>query len=253
MQYNSIKIDIVIPVYNEEEILENNIDKLIAFLKLNFIYYKNCKVIIADNGSTDNTRGIAEKLGKKYNKLWYVHLSQKGRGGALKKIWLESNADIVSYMDADLSADLEAIPKLIDLITIDGYDIAVGFRGLSNSRVKRSLFRKFLSFTYNFLIKNIFGLKQYPDAQCGFKAMRKRVIDELIPKIKNKNWFFDTELLVLAEKKGYKIRYVPIKWEERLKSKVKILKVVFEDTAGILRLIFKSGLKNEFHKHYQIY
>lgn len=243
MQYNNLKIDIVIPAYNEAEILENNIDKLIAFLKLNFIYYKNCKVIIADNGSTDNTRGIAEKLGQKYNKLSYIHLSQKGRGGALKKMWLESNADIVSYMDADLSADLEAFPKFIDSIVTGEYDIAVGFRGFLNSKVKRPLLRKFLSCAYNFLIKNIFNLKQYPDAQCGFKAIHKRVVVEIIPKIKNQNWFFDTELLILAHKKGYKIRYVPIKWKERLKSKVKIWKVVFEDVAGILRLTFKNGLK----------
>lgn len=240
MQYNNLKIDIVIPAYNEEEILENNIDKLMGFLKVNFTYYKNCKVIIADNGSTDDTRGIAEKLRQKYTKLSYVYLSQKGRGSALKKVWLESDADIVSYMDADLSADLGAFPKLIDLIALDGYDITVGFRGLSNSRVKRSLFRKFLSFTYNFLIKNIFGLKQYPDAQCGFKAMRKKVIDEITSKVKNQNWFFDTELLVLAEKKGYKINYTPINWEERLKTKVKVWKTISEDILGILRLALKQ-------------
>lgn len=240
MQYNNLKIDIVIPAYNEAEILENNIDKLVGFLKLNFNYYKNCKVVIADNGSTDNTRGIAEKLVKKYDKLSYVHLSQKGRGGALKKIWLESNADIVSYMDADLSADLGAFPELIDLITTGGYDIAVGFRGLLNSKVKRPLLRKFLSCAYNFLVKSVFNLRQYPDAQCGFKAMRKKAMDEIIPKIKNQNWFFDTELLVLAHKKGCKIKYMPIAWEERLKTKVMIWKTIFEDISGILRIALKT-------------
>ncbi len=241
MQDNKTKIDIVIPAYNEEEILENNIDKLMGFLRLNFNYYKDCKVIIADNSSTDNTLVIAEKLVKKYDKLFYVHLNQKGRGSALKKIWLESNADIVSYMDADLSADLEDFPKLIDLITTDGYDIAVGFRGLLNSKVKRPLLRKFLSCAYNLLIKSVFNFRQYPDAQCGFKAMRKKVIEGMALKIKNQNWFFDTELLILAHKKGYKIKYMPIAWKERLKTKVMIWKTIFEDISGILRIALKQN------------
>jgi len=245
MQDNNLKIEIVIPAYNEAEILENNVDKLIGFLKVNFNYYKNCKVIIADNGSIDNTWNIAKKLEKKYSEVRCLHLNQKGRGRALRKAWLESQADIVSYMDADLSADLAAFPKLIDLITTGGCDIAVGFRGLSNSRIKRTLLRKFLSCAYNFLIKSVFNLRQYPDAQCGFKAMRKKAIDEIIPKIKNQNWFFDSELLILAEKKGYKINYLPIKWEERLKSKVKICRAVFEDITGILRLLLKSEFKSE--------
>lgn len=236
-----IKIGIAIPVYNEEEILEKNINRLIDFLKNNFTY-KNFKIIILDNGSVDNTWDIAQKLMRKYPEVSCIHLTQKGRGGALKKAWLESDADIVSYMDADLSADLEAFPKLIDLITLDGYDIAVGSRLLPHSKVKRTPLREFISFAYNTLIKNIFHLKQFPDAQCGFKALRKKVIAEVVPEIKNKNWFFDTELLVLAEKNGFKINYTPINWDERLKSRVRLWHSILEHILGILRLKIKNKL-----------
>ena len=182
---DDIKIDIVIPVYNEEQILEKNIGKLIASLKVN-LSYKNYKVIIADNGSIDNTFAISQKLEKRHSEVTCFYLNQKGRGNALKKAWLESEADVVSYMDADLSADLEAIPKLVNSIIIDGYDIAVGSRLLPTSRAKRSLPRKILSHTYNILIKNIFGLKQFPDAQCGFKALNRKVMKNVLPKIKNR-------------------------------------------------------------------
>ena len=237
---NDIKIDIVIPAYNEERILEKNITRLIAFLKAGFTY-KNFKVIIADNGSVDNTFGIAQRLAKRYGEVTCLHLSKKGRGGALRKAWLESDADIVSYMDADLSADLEALPELINSITTGGYDIAVGSRLLPASRTNRSRLRRFLSYAYNLVIKDIFCLEQLPDAQCGFKALRKTVIDKIVPKIRNQNWFFDSELLIHGVKKGYKIKYLPVNWEERLKTKVKIWKTIFEDIFGILRLILKQN------------
>jgi glycosyltransferase involved in cell wall biosynthesis len=212
-----------------------------AFLKTNFIY-KNYNVIIVDNGSVDKTFDVARELEKRHNEITCLHLSRKGRGAALKEAWSRSEADIVSYMDADLSTGLESIPQLINSIIIDGYDIAVGSRLLSTSKVKRSFMRKVISYIYNISIKNILGLKQPPDAQCGFKALCKRVVDEIVPKIKNQNWFFDTELLVLAEKKGFKIRYIPINWTERLKTKVRIGKAIFEDIAGILRLVIKRDL-----------
>jgi len=231
----NIKIDIVIPAYNEEQILEKNVDKLISFLKDNF-GYKNYKVIIVDNGSTDNTFAISQKLEKRYSKVTCLHLNQKGRGNALKKVWLESEADVVSYMDADLSTDLEAIPELVNSIIIDGYDIAVGSRLLPTSRVKRSLLRKSLSYIYNILIKNIFGFKELSDAQCGFKALNKKVIKNVLPEVKNQNWFFDTELLILAQKNGFKIKYIPINWKDRPKTRVKIMDTIFEDIAGIWNL-----------------
>ncbi|MBL7197404.1 MAG: glycosyltransferase [Candidatus Omnitrophica bacterium] len=235
----NIKIDIVIPVYNEEQILEKNIGKLIAFLKTN-LGYRNYKVIIVDNGSIDNTFVVSQKLEKRYEEVSCLRLSQKGRGNALKKAWSGSEADVVSYMDADLSTDLEAISKLFNSIIIDGYDIAVGSRLLPTSRVKRSLLRKSLSYIYNILIKNIFGFKELSDAQCGFKALNRKVIKNILSKIKNQNWFFDTELLILARKSGFKIKYIPINWKDRPKTRVKIMDTIFEDIAGILRLMIKQ-------------
>lgn len=237
----NLKIDIVIPVYNEEEILEENIDKLVVFLRKNLIY-ENYKIIIVDNGSTDKSFTIAQQLQKKYNEIVCLHLDHKGRGGALKKAWLESRAEIVSYMDADLSTDLKAFSQLIDSLVKEGYDIVVGSRLLPTSRVKRSLLRKILSQIYNVLIKNIFDFKQLPDTQCGFKALSKKVVDEIVPRVKNQNWFFDTELLILAERMGFKIKYIPIDWKERSKTKVRLLETIFENIASILKLLIKRDL-----------
>ncbi|RKY39759.1 MAG: glycosyltransferase family 2 protein [Candidatus Omnitrophota bacterium] len=234
------KVEIVIPAYNEEQILEKNIDKLMAFLKDKFAY-KNYKVIIVDNGSSDNTLHISQKLEKRYKKIGCIHLSRKGRGRSLKKVWLESEADVLCYMDADLSTDLKTFPELVNSIIIDGYDIAVGSRLLPTSKVDRSLLRRYLSYTYNILLKTIFRFKELPDAQCGFKALNRKVIKTILPKVKNQNWFFDTELLILAQKSGLKIKYIPVNWKDRPKSRVKIVDTIFEDIAGILRLMIRPN------------
>jgi len=234
-----VKIDIVIPVYNEAPILRKNVSRVVSFLELDSAY-KDYKVIIVDNGSRDKTFEIAQELAVQYAKVNVIHLNQKGRGRALRKAWQESEADIVSYMDADLSTDLEAMHKLFNAIIIDGYDIAVGFRLSSVFRVKRTLVRSFLSYGYNLLIKIIWRIKELPDVQCGFKALTKNAADAIVPKIENQNWFFDTELLILAYRRRCKIKFIPVKWEERLNGKVKILDTVFEDIVGIVKLLIKK-------------
>ncbi len=227
-------IDIVIPVYNEEQALPRNILILTDFLKSNVI--NPWQIIIADNSSTDSTRSVSEMLCERFAGVNYLYLPQKGRGRALKAAWKESTADIVSYMDVDLSTDLVHFPHLISSIE-SGSHIAIGSRLSKESRVTRSFRREFISRTYNMMIKSMF-FTGFPDAQCGFKAMTRESAITLIPQIKNNNWFFDTELLIIAAKNGFQISSQPVKWDDDPSSSVNITGTATEDIKGLLRLRF---------------
>ena len=227
-------IDIVIPVYNEEQALPRNILILTDFLKSNVI--NPWQIIIADNASTDSTRSVSEMLCERFSGVNYLYLPQKGRGRALKAAWKESTADIVSYMDVDLSTDLVHFPPLISSIE-SGSHIAIGSRLSKESRVTRSFRREFISRTYNMMIKSMF-FTGFPDAQCGFKAMTRESANTLIPQIKNNNWFFDTELLIIAAKNGFQISSQPVKWDDDPSSSVNITGTATEDIKGLLRLRF---------------
>jgi len=225
-------IDIVVPVYNEEQALPRNILILTDFLKSNVI--NPWQIIIADNASTDSTRSVSEMLCERFSGVNYLYLPQKGRGRALKSAWMESTADIVSYMDVDLSTDLVHLPQLINSLET-GSHIAIGSRLSKESKVTRSFRREFISRTYNMMIKSMF-FTGFPDAQCGFKAMTRETAQSLIPKIKNNNWFFDTELLIIAAKGGFQISSLPVKWDDDPSSTVNITGTATEDIKGLLRL-----------------
>jgi glycosyltransferase involved in cell wall biosynthesis len=230
-----VSVDAVIPVYNEEHVLAQSISILRGFLEQNLPY--EWKIVIIDNASTDKTWEIAQALSHEHPNVAAMHLEEKGRGRALRKAWLESTADVVSYMDVDLSTDLGAFPKLIQAIE-EGYDIAIGSRVLPGSSVRRSFKREFTSRSYNFLIKAMFFTK-FSDAQCGFKALSRKAAQELIPLIQDQKWFFDTEVLILAEKKGYRIKEIPVAWIEDPDSRVAIPRTAFEDVKGLLRMRFR--------------
>jgi glycosyltransferase involved in cell wall biosynthesis len=229
-------IDVVIPVYNEEHVLAQSVSTLRLFLEKNLPHH--CTIVIADNASTDRTWEIAQALSQEYPHVAALHLDEKGRGRALRRAWLESAADIVSYMDVDLSTELIAFPKLIQAIE-DGYDIAIGSRLLRDSLVKRSFKRELTSRSYNLIIKAMFRTK-FSDAQCGFKALSSRAAREVVPLIKDQEWFFDTELLILAEKKRYRIREIPVAWIEDPDTRVAVAKTAFDDIKGLLRLRFRA-------------
>ena len=230
----SSTIDIVLPVYNEEQALPRSILILTDFLKANV--RNPWQVIIADNASTDSTRSVSEMLCERYPGVNYLHLPQKGRGRALRTAWLDSTADIVSYMDVDLSTELVHLPQLIEALE-SGFHIAIGSRLSKGSRVTRSLKREIISRTYNLMLKTMF-FTGFPDAQCGFKAMTRQVALEIIPKVKNNGWFFDTELLIIAAKGKYQIMSVPVKWDDDPTSTVNIAGTVTEDLKGMFRLRF---------------
>ncbi len=233
-----LTIDIVVPVYNEEQALPRSILILTDYLKSNVI--NPWQIIIADNASTDSTRSVSEMLCERYPGVNYLYLPQKGRGRALKTAWMESTADIVSYMDVDLSTDLVHLPQLIDSIE-SGAHIAIGSRLSKESKITRSFRRGFISRTYNLMIKSMF-FTGFPDAQCGFKAVSRRAADDVAPLVVDNGWFFDTEMLLIAEKNGYRIKEIPVKWTDDPDSRVKIISTAWEDIKGLLRLRF-GGLR----------
>jgi glycosyltransferase involved in cell wall biosynthesis len=226
------RVDLVLPVYNEEEQLERHVRKIHRYLKALPEY--DWKIIIASNASTDNTVAIGKKLAREYRELELMALSRKGRGGALKKAWQESDAAILSYMDIDLSADLKYYPELIRAIE-SGFDLATGSRLAPGARVSRSFKREFISRSYNCLIKIMFRTR-FSDAQCGFKAISAKAAQTVLPLVVDREWFFDSELLIIAEKAGLRIRDLPVGWVDDPGSTVKILKTARGDLEGLLRL-----------------
>ena len=228
-------VDVVVPVYNEERALPENIPKLRDFLASDAFPY-DWRIVIADNASTDGTQEAGKQLEKRFKgEVVYVRIEQKGRGRALKKTWGESPQDIVSYMDVDLSTGLDALPPLVRSIAEEGYHVGNGSRLLPGAKVSRSLKRRILTRGYLALIKTLFRVR-FSDAQCGFKAMRSDLARKLIPHIENNNWFFDTEALILAEMAGYRIKDVPVSWVEDLDTRVDVPKTVTEDVKGLLRM-----------------
>lgn len=228
-------VDVVIPGYNEEKDLPACIATLWDFLNENLPC--QWQIVIADNGSTDKTLAVAQALSLQYPHVTYIHLDLKGRGRALRKAWLESKADAVAYMDVDLSTRLTAFPLLIKALD-EGYGIAIGSRLIGGSRVRRGLKREMTSRTYNLLIRLMFW-PSFHDAQCGFKAVKSDVVQDIVPFIKDQAWFFDTELLLLAKKKGYRIKEVPVEWLDDVGTTVKVTKTAWEDVKGLFRVRFK--------------
>jgi len=229
-------VEVVLPIYNEEEELEANTKKLHDYLNKNLKGYI-WKITIADNASTDRSLAIAQKISKELRNVNFVHVQEKGRGRAVKKVWNQSKAQIVAYMDIDLSTDLKNFQPLLDSLD-SKFDIAIGSRLLPSSRVfKRPLKREILSRGYNIMIKSLFGI-HFSDAQCGFKAVKKAVAASLIPHIEDNSWFFDSELLIIGEKAGYQIYQQPVNWVDNPGSTVRVLKTVYGDLQGLWRLFW---------------
>ncbi len=232
-----MKLDIVLPVYNEAHVLADSIGKLRAYLIEHSFPY-TWRVVVADNASTDKTLDVARQLEDTHPDVSVVHLDQKGRGRALKKAWLETDADAMSYMDIDLSTDLEALLPLARAVLEEGYDVATGSRMTKGSNIVRSLKRETTSRGFITLIKVLF-LSKLSDTQCGFKAITRQAAQELLPRVENNEWFFDTELLLLAEKGGYRVKDVPVHWIEDTDSRVNVRKTVIEDLQGLARMRFR--------------
>lgn len=236
MSKKKLSVEIAVPVYNEEKELLQKITFLSRFCEKNLKRY-SWHIAIADNASSDDTPVIAATISKKNPKVSFIRLEQKGRGRAVKRAWSESRSDFCAYMDLDLSTDLAHLPNLLRALE-DGFDIAVGSRLAKGAQVEgRTLLREITSRTLNFIFIGFFFKTHFTDAQCGFKAVTKRVVDELIPKIKENDWFFDGELLIIAEKSGYKIYEEPVHWVDNPGSTVRLVSTIWGDIKVIFRLL----------------
>ncbi|MET7756572.1 bifunctional glycosyltransferase family 2/GtrA family protein [Streptomyces sp. NPDC005389] len=226
-------LDVVIPVYNEEKDLEPCVRRLHEHLLRTFPY--GFRITVADNASTDTTPEVAAGLAAEVPEVRSVRLDQKGRGRALRTVWSGSDAPVLAYMDVDLSTDLNALLPLVAPLISGHSDLAIGSRLARSSRVVRGPKREFVSRAYNLILRGSLAAR-FSDAQCGFKAIRREVAERLLPMVEDTGWFFDTELLVLAERAGLRIHEVPVDWVDDPDSTVHIVSTATDDLKGVWRV-----------------
>jgi glycosyltransferase involved in cell wall biosynthesis len=227
-------LDVVVPVYNEEATLANSVHRLHRHLSHDFPF--TFRITIADNASVDDTPAIAAGLAEEFAEVRTVRLEQKGRGRALHAVWSTSDAPVLAYMDVDLSTDLAALAPLVAPLVSGHSDLAIGTRLSRASRVVRGPKREVISRCYNLILKSTLAAR-FSDAQCGFKAIRSDVARQLLPYVRDTGWFFDTELLVLAERSGLRIHEVPVDWVDDPDSRVDVVATALADLKGIARLL----------------
>ncbi len=226
-------LDVVVPVYNEERDLGPCVQRLHRHLTEAFPY--RFRITVADNASTDRTLAVAQALASQYDEVSVVHLDQKGRGRALRTVWSASDAPVLAYMDVDLSTDLNALLPLVAPLISGHSDLAIGSRLSRTSRVVRGAKREIISRCYNVILRGTLRAR-FSDAQCGFKAIRADVAERLLPLVEDTAWFFDTELLVLAERSGLRIHEVPVDWVDDPDSRVDVVATAVADLKGVARV-----------------
>ena len=229
----TVALDIVVPVYNEQADLEPAVRRLHDYLSSSVPL--TFRITIADNASTDDTAAIADRLADELPTVSAVHLAEKGRGRALNLVWSQSDAAVLAYMDVDLSTDLAALLPLVAPLISGHSDVAIGTRLHRGSRVVRGTKREFISRCYNLILRGTLAAR-FSDAQCGFKAIRADVARELLPLVQDTGWFFDTELLILAERSGLRIHEVPVDWVDDPDSRVNIVQTAKDDLKGVARV-----------------
>ncbi len=227
-------VSVVIPVYNEEAILKPNVLKVENFLRANFNNY-DWLIIISDSNSSDQTSAIAQDLARDNSRIKYFHLPEKGKGLAVMRAWQAFPAEINIFMDADLATDLEALPRLVKSIE-EGNDLAIGSRHLPESEVNRPISRKVMSRVLSSFLNWYLGLKV--ESACGFKAISQKTLIEIVPQVENQGWVFDTELLFLAQNQEFRIKEIPVLWQEpeSRKNRYAVLGVVNEYLREMSRL-----------------
>jgi glycosyltransferase involved in cell wall biosynthesis len=227
------RVEVVIPAHNQERALPGAVRQLHARLATDFPV--PFRITIADNASSDNTASVARFLARELSDVRYMHIPQQGRGRALRAAWSASDAEVVAYMDVDLSTDVAHLGALLGPLLAGRADIVVGSRLAPGAQVARGFRREAISRSYNALLGAALSAV-FSDAQCGFKAARREVISKLLPLIEDEGWFFDTELLYLAQRNAFSIREVPVRWVDDPDSRVHIAQTVIDDLRGIARL-----------------
>jgi glycosyltransferase involved in cell wall biosynthesis len=241
------KLALLLPAYNEATVLPWTVQTLEAYAQASLAEY-TWQIVVVDNGSTDNTAAVISALQPMHPRLEYMRIPRKGRGLALRTAWLSLEYDLSMYMDVDLAVALDAVRPVVDAVAHKQADIAIGSRYAPGAKIERSFSRSVTSVGYNLLTKLIIGLR-VRDAQCGFKAIRKDVAAALLPAVRDQNWFFDTELLALAERRKLRIVEVPVSWVETRpvlrKSKVKVFRTIIDYIFSLLRLRWRFIRRQE--------
>ena len=232
-----LDVEIVVPVYNEQGALEETVRRLHSYLGESFPF--TWSIVVADNASTDATPGIAAALAAELPAVSHLRLERKGRGLALREAWSASRARVVAYMDVDLSTDLRALLPLVAPLLSGHSDVAIGSRLARGARVTRGPKRELISRSYNSILHAALHAR-FSDAQCGFKALSARAAHALLPAVRDDGWFFDTELLVLAQRRGMRIHEVPVDWVDDPDSRVDIVRTAVDDLKGVARLAASS-------------
>jgi glycosyltransferase involved in cell wall biosynthesis len=235
-------VEIVIPVHNEQLALEHGVRTLHAYLIQTFAF--SFRITIADNASTDATLDVARALAQELDGVEVLYLDRKGRGHALRCAWSRSDATVLAYMDVDLSTDLAALDGLLTPLLEGRGDLAIGSRLAAGADVTRGLRRELISRGYNLLLRALLGVT-FSDAQCGFKAGRREVVQALLDDVQDDDWFFDTELLYLAQQRKLAIHEVPVRWVEDRDSRVEIVATAREDLRGVIRLRAAARVSRE--------
>ncbi|MDX1813761.1 MAG: glycosyltransferase family 2 protein [Candidatus Bathyarchaeia archaeon] len=216
---NSLKVTVVFPAYNEVDALKYAVDKVTQALNE---FTSSYEIIIAEDGSTDGTDKLAEALAEEHPFVKHIHGEKRlGRGRALKNAFRQSSGEILVYMDLDLATDLKHLKALVDAVESEGYEFATGSRMLNESKVKRSGTRHLASKTYNFMVRAVLG-SDLRDHQCGFKAFRRESLVQLLDEVGAEHWFWDTEILVRAQRRGFRIKEIPVLWRGGRESKVRL-------------------------------
>ena len=229
----TLDLEIVIPVHNEQRVLGSSVTRLHRFLCGEVPL--RWRILIVDNASTDLTTQIGRDLAARLPGVAFLRLEEKGRGRALRAGWLASQARVVAYMDVDLSTDLRALPPLVAPLLSGHSHLAIGSRLAPGANVRRGPKRELISRSYNHLLRVVLGAG-FSDAQCGFKAVRADVLAQLLAHVRDDEWFFDTELLIAAQRRGLRIHEVPVDWTDDPDSRVDIVRTALADLRGVLRL-----------------
>ena len=233
MTPSSTTVDVTVPVYNEEHVLRVSIERLHAYLSTSFPF--GWQITIADNASTDGTRLLAHELASELSNIRVVEIERKGRGLALRTAWTSSTAAIVAYMDVDLSTGVNALAPLVASIQSGHSEIGIGSRLAPAALVARGPRREFISRSYNRVLRLVF-VNRFRDAQCGFKVARRDIVEHLMPLVHDNAWFFDTELLLVAEHNGLRVLEIPVDWVDDPDSRVHVASTATEDLKGVLRV-----------------
>jgi hypothetical protein len=236
----TVQVSVVFPAFNEIDFLLLAVDKTTQALNE---FTSSYEIIIAEDGSTDGTAERAEDIAQKNTYVRHIHREKRlGRGTALKNAFKQSKGEVLVYMDLDLATDLKALKPLVEAITVEGYDFSTGSRMLPQSKVERSLRRSISSKTYNFLVRHIAGSK-LRDHQCGFKAFKREPVLQLLDEVEATHWFWDTEIMVRAQRRGYKVKEIPVEWKSGKGTKVNLIKDSLNMGRQIMKLWWKLKVK----------